>query len=118
MLNVRLDRHHPHYAMSALALGAQCLWVSRQAGEPGDRLRLRINAADVSLVREVPRASSIRNILAVSVVELLEVEGQVDVKLALEGDPVGADHPWARDDLGLAPGQRLYAQIKSVSINQ
>ncbi|EKS7793192.1 molybdenum ABC transporter ATP-binding protein ModC [Edwardsiella piscicida] len=119
VLNVRLDRHHPHYAMSALALGAQCLWVSRQAGEPGDRLRLRINAADVSLVREVPRASSIRNILAVSVVELLEVEGQVDVKLALEGETLWARiTPWARDDLGLAPGQRLYAQIKSVSINQ
>lgn len=119
VLNVRLDHHHPHYAMSALALGDQCLWVARQAGEPGERFRLRIDAADVSLVREVPRASSIRNILAVSVVELVEVEGQIDVKLTLAGETLWARiTPWACDDLALVPGQQLYAQIKSVSINQ
>ncbi|MGK4331659.1 TOBE domain-containing protein, partial [Lonsdalea quercina] len=64
-----------------------------------------------------PTATSIRNVLAARVAECLEVGDQVEVKLLVGGQVLWAKiTPWARDELGLRPDQRLFAQIKSVSI--
>ncbi len=82
-------------------------------------MRIRIDASDVSLVLEPPRGSSIRNILAVKVVEFFDDNGHVDVKLVLSGHYLWARiTPWARDELNLRSGQWLYAQIKSVSFHR
>lgn len=119
VLNVQVKEQHPRYAMTALALGEQSLWVGKLSAPAGSALRIRINAADVSLVLEPPHASSIRNILVAQVVECLDVEEQVEVKLQIGEHVLWARvTPWARDELGLHSGQRLYAQIKSVSINR
>lgn len=49
----------------------------------------------------------------------MEVDGQIDVKLAMGDQWLWARiTPWARDELGLKPGQWVYAQIKSVSFNR
>ncbi|MCR0999385.1 molybdenum ABC transporter ATP-binding protein ModC [Serratia rubidaea] len=119
VLNVSVLEHHERYAMSALRLGDQRLWVSAVDAPVGTRLRIRINAADVSLVLQAPHNSSIRNILPAKVMECLEVGGQIEVKLAV-GDSVlwARITPWARDELAIKPGQWLYAQVKSVSISR
>ena len=66
---------------------------------------------------EQPQQTSIRNILPAQVVQCIETHGQVEVQLSLSGRTLWARiSPWARDDLGITPGQWLYAQIKSVSI--
>lgn len=117
ILTVTVMAQHSHYAMTALSLGEQHLWVGRVDAPPDTRLRIRINAADVSLVTQRPAASSIRNVLAVFVIECLDVEDQVEVKLDIGGQVLWARiTPWARDELALKPRQWLYAQIKSVSI--
>lgn len=105
--------HHDRYAMTALALGDQRLWVGKLDAAEGNSMRIRINAADVSLALQPPHSSSIRNILPVKVAECLDVDGQVDVKLAIGEQWLWARiTPWARDELGLKPGQWVYAQIK------
>ncbi|MNC74390.1 molybdate transporter ATP-binding protein [compost metagenome] len=51
--------------------------------------------------------------------ECLEVDGQVEVKLAVGESVLWARiTPWARDELAIRPGQWLYAQVKSVSISR
>ncbi|RNM21901.1 molybdenum ABC transporter ATP-binding protein ModC [Dickeya undicola] len=117
ILKVTVMEHHPHYAMTALSLGEQHLWVGRVDAPLTSALRIRINAADVSLVTQRPVASSIRNVLSARVMECLDVGEQVEVKLDIGGQILWARiTPWARDELALTSGQNLYAQIKSVSI--
>jgi molybdate transport system ATP-binding protein len=120
VLNVSVLEHHPRYDMTALAIGDQRLWIGKVDAAEGTSMRVRVNAADVSLVLQ-PTAnnSSIRNILPAKVLECLEIGSQVEVKLAM------ADHiiwaritPWARDELMIRPGQWFYAQIKSVSLSR
>ena len=118
VLPVTVLEHHPRYAMSALSLGDQHLWVNRVDAAVESPLRIRVQAADVSLALQPPSGSSIRNILRAKVLECLEVGDQVEVKLAV-GDQVlwARISPWARDELLIKPGMWLYAQIKSVSIS-
>ncbi|MCK8564316.1 molybdenum ABC transporter ATP-binding protein ModC [Yersinia ruckeri] len=119
ILRVTVIGHHDRYAMTALALGDQRLWVGAVDAEPETALRIKINAADVSLVLQPAHNSSIRNILPAKISECLDVDGQVDVKLAVGDQWLWARiTPWARDELALKPGQWVYAQIKSVSFNR
>ncbi len=120
VLNVSVLEHHQRYEMTALAIGDQRLWIGKVDAPEGTPIRVRVNAADVSLVLQ-PTAnnSSIRNVLPAKVLECLDIGAQVEVKLAM------ADHilwaritPWARDELMVRPGQWLYAQIKSVSLSR
>ena len=105
------------YAMTALALGDQLLWVNRLERPAGDTARIRIQASDVSLTLAQPSGTSIRNILRAEVAQCLEVNGQIEVQLRVSGRLLWARiSPWARDDLAIAPGQQVFAQIKSVSI--
>ncbi|GKX54296.1 molybdenum import ATP-binding protein ModC [Leminorella grimontii] len=117
--SVTLSRQHNVYPMSALALGDYHLWVNRLDVPTGQRVRVRISAADVSLTLSLPEHSSIRNILPAEVVELHPYDDRVEVKLIVGQHFLWARiTPWARDELGIAIGQRLFAQIKSVSISR
>jgi len=117
VLKVSVLEHHPHYAMTALALGDQHIWVNRIDKPLQSALRIRIQASDVSLVLQPPVNSSIRNVLRAKVVNLLDDDGQVEVQLDVGTRTLWARiSPWARDELSIKPGQWLYAQIKSVSI--
>ncbi|WP_264272950.1 molybdenum ABC transporter ATP-binding protein ModC [Duffyella gerundensis] len=118
VLRVQLLEQHASYAMTALALGDQVLWVSRIDAPLKTPLRIRINAADVSLVLQPPISSTIRNILPAQVLELIEIDDQVEVKLKTGNSELWARiSPWARDELNIRVGLWLWAQIKSVSIS-
>ncbi|SUG84204.1 molybdenum transport ATP-binding protein ModC [Salmonella enterica subsp. enterica] len=56
ILKVSVLEHHPHYAMTALALGDQHLWVNKLNQPLQSTLRIRIQASDVSLVLQPPAA--------------------------------------------------------------
>ncbi|EPO1790395.1 molybdenum ABC transporter ATP-binding protein ModC [Cronobacter turicensis] len=117
VLKVTVLEHHPHYAMTALALGDQHLWVNRLEKPLQTALRIRIQASDVSLVLQPPLQSSIRNILRARVAQCYDDNGQVEVQLEVGSRTLWARiSPWARDELAIKPGLWLYAQIKSVSI--
>lgn len=117
VLKVTVLEHHPHYAMTALALGDQHLWVNKLDRPLQTALRIRIQASDVSLILQPPVNSSIRNVLRAKVAQCYDDEGQVEVQLEVGSRTLWARiSPWARDELMIKPGQWLYAQIKSVSI--
>lgn len=117
ILKVTVLEHHPHYAMTALALGDQHLWVNKLDEPLQAALRIRIQASDVSLVLQPPQQTSIRNVLRAKVVNSYDDNGQVEVELEVGCKTLWARiSPWARDELAIKPGLWLYAQIKSVSI--
>ncbi|MDX6021147.1 molybdenum ABC transporter ATP-binding protein ModC [Scandinavium sp. V105_16] len=117
ILKATVLEHHPHYAMTALALGDQHLWVNKLERPVQSAVRVRIQASDVSLVLQPPVQTSIRNVLRAKVAKCYDNNGQVEVELEVGGRTLWARiSPWARDDLAVKPGQWLYAQIKSVSI--
>ena len=117
VLKATVLEQHPHYAMTALALGDQHLWVNKLERPLQTAVRIRIQATDVSLVLQPPTNTSIRNILRAKVEQLFDADGQVEVQLDVGGRTLWARiSPWARDELSIKPGQWLYAQIKSVSI--
>jgi molybdate transport system ATP-binding protein len=82
-------------------------------------LRLKVPARDVSLSLEPPGPSSIINRLPVRVLDLAEGESsaQVLVRLELAGQPLLARITrYSHDQLGLHPGQALWAQFKAVAL--
>jgi molybdate transport system ATP-binding protein len=84
----------------------------------GSRVRLRIQARDVSLSLEKRTDSSIINILPARLLEMRdEAPGQVMVVLAL-GDSrlLCRVTRKSADALGLHPGKAVYAQVKGVAI--
>jgi molybdate transport system ATP-binding protein len=87
---------------------------------PGERVRVRVRARDVSLALARPAGLSIRNVLAGTVAGLGEEEGpSIDVRLDIHGTPLLAriTRKSARE-LGLRPGLAVYALVKSVSIDR
>jgi len=87
---------------------------------PGERVRIRVRARDVSLALARPSGLSIRNILAGTVVELGADEGSsLDVRLDLQGTALLARITRKSAlELGLRPGLPVYALIKAVSIDR
>lgn len=96
---------------------------ARQHSLPhGTRVRLHIQARDVSLSLMKPEQTSVLNILPATVEQVTDdTPGQVLVSLRLGATGDGGrllsriSHLSARR-LGIAPGQRVYAQIKGVAM--
>jgi molybdate transport system ATP-binding protein len=87
--------------------------------EAGKPLRFKIQARDVSLNLQPDDQSSILNRLPVTVVSEVVADNaaHVLVRLDAEGTPLLARITrYSRDQLHLCPGQRLWAQIKSVAL--
>ncbi|QEY64383.1 molybdenum ABC transporter ATP-binding protein [Metapseudomonas lalkuanensis] len=111
----------PRYQLLTLALPGSSLSV-RVAHSPvaeGRALRFRVLARDVSLSLEKQRDSSILNLLPARVVEEFPAANpaHVLVRLDVDGAPMLARITrFSRDQLGLYPGQSIWAQIKSVAL--
>jgi molybdate transport system ATP-binding protein len=95
------------------------LWL-RDSGVPvGQKVRLRVLARDVSLANAEPSHTSIQNILP-CVVDSIAPDhhpSQVLVRLRCS-DSIFLARITARaaDTLALAPGQTVWAQVKSVAL--
>lgn len=94
------------------------LLVSRQAAEVGQRLRVRVQARDVSLTLHQQTGTSILNILRATVTLMSpESPGQLMVSLDMGGCTVLARVTQRSAlALSLSPGMTVYAQIKGVAI--
>lgn len=96
------------------------LWLS--AGEPGAAAtvrRLRIVARDVSLALDDPSRISIQNHLRVTIERIDAVasgRALVACRLADAQLLLAEVTPWSVTQLGLAPGQQVFALIKSVAL--
>jgi len=89
-------------------------------GLPGEWVRVRVRARDVSIATSRPTGLSIRNVLAGTVVALGEEAGpSLDVQLDLQGTALLARITRkSAAELGLRPGLPVFALIKAVSIDR
>jgi molybdate transport system ATP-binding protein len=118
ILTAEVAGHDEAYGLTALALEGERLLVSRLPQPPGAARRVRVPARDVSLCRERPEDSSILNILPVTI-EAIAASDDASLMLRLA---LGSQFLLARitrksaDRLALAPGERVFAQIKSTAL--
>ena len=111
--------HDDAYHLTRLDFPGGHLWVGGVRQPAGSMVRARVLARDVSLATAMPHGSSISNILAARIAELRD-EGPDKVNVLLA---TGESQPLlsritrrSRDQLGLAPGMEVYAQVKSVAL--
>lgn len=122
MIEGRIVDHDPEDDITRLEFSGGAFFVTGYRGEPGQTLRLRIKANDVSLCRERPAESSILNVLPVEVDDARELDEPAAGRTLLVRLKSGSDRllarvtrrSWAAMKLGR--GQALFAQIKSASI--
>lgn len=108
------------YELTEIETAAGNFLVPGRQGAAGQRLRLRIQARDVSVALSRPEQTTILNVLPAAV-ETVSARpgGYVDVALR-----VGAASLLSRvsqrscDSLGLRPGTACYAQIKGVAVKE
>ncbi len=126
LFEAKLVEQIEQYALSGLELAdGVMLWVQKVEAELDSKVRLQVRANDVSINLDKPERSSIRNVLHA---EIQELETQnfgthrqsvsVKLKLAPKCYLWATITAWAKDELGLEVGMKVYAQIKGVSVTQ
>jgi molybdate transport system ATP-binding protein len=111
--------HDEAYHLTRLDFSGGSLWVSKVERVAGTLMRARVLARDVSVAIAAPHGSSITNVLAVCIVEIQD-EGpdRVSLRLAAGGGQLLLSRITrrSRDQLGLAVGMEVFAQVKSVAL--
>ncbi|MHB8622483.1 MAG: TOBE domain-containing protein [Sulfuricaulis sp.] len=113
-----VERHDDVYHLSGVRFAGGDMLVTRLTQAPGHAVRLRVPAKDVSLTLERGVHTSIQNIFPARVVEIADYNpAQCTVKLELNGAWLLARITRKSCiELGLASGQPVYVQIKSVAL--
>ena len=102
---------HAEFAGGSISLLSPSLKV-------GQRVRVRIQARDVSITLERQQGTSVQNIFAVTVASLSpDSPGQIMLGLDANGSTLLARITRkSADALGLVPGSQVFAQIKGVAV--
>jgi molybdate transport system ATP-binding protein len=120
VLEAEVVAHDEAYGLTRLVGPWGPLWVRRQPGDPGSRLRLRVRAGDVSLGLDEEARSSLLNQFRLRVLDVAEGDpGEVLVRLSGgDGGPVllARITRLSCDRLGIAPGVAVYARVKSLAV--
>ena len=120
VIDTRVARHDEVFGLTVLAFADGELLLPNVDALIGEPVRARIRARDVSIAIERPRGLSVQNVLESTIVDLSEEFGAiVDVELRVGSTPLTARITRkAAIELGLAPGKRVYALVKAVSIDR
>jgi molybdate transport system ATP-binding protein len=120
IVDARVVRVDERYGLTTLAFDGGELVVPNLDSLPGERVRARIRARDVSLSLARPEGITIQNILEATVRGVATEYGAiVDVTLSVGGTTLLARVTRkAVDDLALAPGRRVHALVKAVAIDR
>jgi|CXWL01.1.fsa_nt_gi molybdate transport system ATP-binding protein len=120
VLDARVFGHDPEYGLTQLAFMEQSLFVPLQSATVGQAVRVHILSSDVSLV--VGRTNfqtSVLNILEATIVEVRELnQSSVDVLLDIGSPLIASITRKSFATLGLKPGQRVFAHVKAVAMNE
>ena len=111
--------HDKRYHLTRLEFQGGSVRVALRPEPIGRRLRFRVHARDVSLALERLDGSTIINLLPVTVIAVADADtpAHVLVRLDLAGTPLLARITrLSRDQLGVAAGKHMWAQIKSVAL--
>jgi molybdate transport system ATP-binding protein len=118
VIQATVHAHDGRDQLTELHFGGASLWVPRVDAAPGTAVRLRLRARDVSLALQPVPGTSILNSIPVVVAELVD-DGPAQVMVRLHaGDATLLSRVTRRSQrlLAIEPGQRLYAQVKSVAL--
>ncbi len=119
VLEAQVVAYDAHYHLHTLQFGGGQLLVAAGTQRLGQRLRLRIHARDVSLSLQRAEGSSILNRLPATVCAVAPADTPAQVLVQLD---CGGTFILARitrrslDQLRIAPGIAVWAQIKSVAL--
>lgn len=116
--NASVVEHDTEFHLTRVSFEGGSLYLPAIEAKIGTSLRVQIYARDVSLVLEVPRATSVLNILPAQIVELSDGErGQTIVRLEVGNQPLLA-HITQKSAmvLNLKIGKAVFVQIKGMSI--
>ena len=112
-------QHDAHDHITTVGFnGGQLQLVSPTPRAPGEPLRLRVQARDVSLARAPASDTSILNILPATVAALAE-DSPGQMMVALDAGPtrlLARVTQRSAQALALAPGQAVFAQVKGIAI--
>ena len=111
--------HDEEYHLTRLDFYGGSLWVSKVERAIGSMVRARVLARDVSIATVAPQGSSISNILKARIGDIRD-EGpdRVNLRMAVGSGQLLLSRITRRscDQLGLAPGMEIFAQVKSVAL--
>ena len=128
VIDATVAEHDPGYGLTRVVFAGAALWVGETAAAPGQRVRARVLARDVSVTRQRPQATSVLNVLPVQLESLVSDGSTVLLRLVVgdAGPPGARDAGCTRllaritrrssDTLALQPGDSLFAQIKGVAL--
>jgi molybdate transport system ATP-binding protein len=117
----QISAYDADYQLLSLQLPAteMSIRVTHAPMQVGQTLRCKVHARDISLSLENSEFSSILNRLPVTVVSEQSADNTAHVLIRLDagGTPLVARITrYSRDQLGVHPGQHLWAQIKAVAV--
>lgn len=119
VVKTRVRAHHGD-GLTELSLEDQSLFLPTVAHEPGTELRVFVAAQDITIALDHPVQTSALNILGATITEIEPGHGPgalVHLKIGTE-TLIARITKRSLATLALAPGQRVYAMLKAVSIPQ
>jgi molybdate transport system ATP-binding protein len=116
---VRVIAHETEYHLTHVGFDGGELSLPAINAPLGTKLRIQIHARDVSIILEVPKATSILNILPATITDIVDdgEDGQTVLRLQVGSQPLLA-HITRKSahKLDLQTGMSVYVQIKGTSI--
>jgi len=121
LLQARVVERDTRWHLARVAFDGGSLWLRDDGLVPGQPVRVRVLARDVSLATEAsaPGTASIQNLLACTVrrIDAAGHPSQVLVQLDCGASPLLARiTARAADGLALVPGRTIWAQVKSAAL--
>jgi molybdate transport system ATP-binding protein len=120
VIDTRVTAYDERYELTTLSFNGGELSVANLDALVGERVRVRIRARDVALALHPPIGVSMLNVLCGRLIEISREEGPVaDVRVQV-GDACLVARLTRRSihQLGLEPGQEVYALIKAVALDR
>jgi molybdate transport system ATP-binding protein len=117
VLEARVASHDEAHALTELSFEDELLVVPRIEKPVGDKVRIRIDAADVMLALSRPESVSANNILPAVIAAIEQGRDHADVQLSLrEARLIARITRRSLERLALKPGTPVFAVIKSVTV--
>jgi molybdate transport system ATP-binding protein len=120
VIDARVASVDARYGLTTLAFDGGELVVPNLDALPGEPVRARIRARDVSIALSAPEGISVRNILPAVVLGIADEYGAiVDVSMRVGSAALVARVTRAAvDELAIAPGLRVHALVKAVAVDR
>lgn len=123
VIDAEVAEHDTQHGLTHIGRHGAMLWVGGAQAQPGEWVRARVLARDVSVTRQPPGETSILNVLPVVLESVQRERTTALLRLRVSSSP--PELAWtllARitskscDALALQPGDALHAQIKGVAL--